>query len=256
MPPFSETIRDGKFVELTYKVTDRKSGHVLTRVEFALGYVHGHNEILSPSVHEALAGSSLHVHVSLADAQGRPAFAGERPLEGAPVRSSDLFRWFLGGLLAHLRELALLVAPNHNSYKRYRAGSFAPTGLAWSYDNRTAGFRVVGNGDSLRVECRVPGADANPYLVYAALVAAGLAGIEARREPGAAFRGDVYAAEGLPQVPRSLDESLAAFEASALAREAFGPAVVEHLLHFARSEARAVASRVSDVERERYFERI
>jgi glutamine synthetase len=88
---------------------------------------------------------------------------------GAPVRASDTFRWFLGGLLAHARELALCFAPNPNSYKRYRRGTFAPTGIAWSYDNRTAGFRVVGRGDSLRVECRIPGADANPYLACAAL---------------------------------------------------------------------------------------
>jgi glutamine synthetase len=205
---------------------------------------------------EDLAGSSLHVHMSLADPAGAPLFAGERELAGAPVRSSDTFRWFLGGLLAHARELAWFFAPNPNSYKRYRAGTFAPTGIAWSYDNRTAGFRVVGRGPSLRVECRIPGADANPYLAYAALLAAGLAGIEARREPGPAFRGDVYAAGGLPQVPRSLPEALVELAGSRLAREAFGDAVVEHYLHHARSEQAALEARVSDLERARYFERI
>ena len=115
---------------------------------------------------------------------------------------------------------------------------------------------MVGSGDGLRVECRIPGADANPYLVYAALLTAGLAGIEAKREPGPAFAGDVYAAADLPQVPRSLPEALAELEASALAREAFGDAVVEHYLHFARSEQAALEARVSDLERERYFERI
>jgi glutamine synthetase len=115
---------------------------------------------------------------------------------------------------------------------------------------------VVGRGDGLRVECRIPGADANPYLAYAALLAAGLAGLEERREPGPAFRGDVYAAEGLAQIPRSLAEALAGFEASRVARKAFGDAVVEHYLHFARSEAAALESRVSDLERSRYFERV
>jgi glutamine synthetase len=205
---------------------------------------------------EDLAGSSLHVHMSLLDAEGVPVFRGDEELPGSPVRCSPRFRWFLGGLLGHARELSLLFAPNPNSYKRYRRGTFAPTGIAWSYDNRTAGFRVVGRGDSLRVECRIPGADANPYLAYSALLAAGLAGIEARREPGPAFRGDVYAATELPQIPRSLDEATRELEASRLAREAFGDPVVEHLLHFARSEKAALEARVSDLERARYFERV
>ncbi len=205
---------------------------------------------------EDLAGSSLHVHMSLLDSKGIPVFRGEEELPGAPVRCSPRFRWFLGGLLAHAREFALFFAPNPNSYKRYRPGTFAPTGIAWSYDNRTAGFRVVGHGDSLRVECRIPGADANPYLVYAALLAAGLAGIEARLEPGPAFRGDVYAAKELAQIPHSLDEATRELEGSRLAREAFGDAVVDHALHFARSEQAALGARVSDVERSRYFERV
>ena len=158
--------------------------------------------------------------------------------------------------MAHVGELALLLAPNPNSYKRYRPGTFAPTALGWSFDNRTAGFRVVGEGASLRVECRIPGADANPYLVYAALLAAGLEGIERGLDPGAAFEGDLYAAEGLPQVPGSLPEAAASFEASELARRAFGEEVVAHLLHFARTEQREVDDHVSDVERARYFERI
>ncbi len=206
--------------------------------------------------HEELAGSSLHVHVSLTDADGRPLFPGDGELAGAPVRCSDTFRWFLGGLLAHVRELAWFLAPNVNSYKRFRPGTFAPTGIAWSYDNRTAGFRVVGGGPSLRIECRVPGADANPYLAYAALLAAGLAGVERRIEPGPAFEGDAYAAQGLPTLPRRLHEAIEAFERSDLAREAFGEAVLAHYLHFARTEQDAFEARVTDVERERYFERI
>lgn len=204
----------------------------------------------------ALAGSSLHLHASLWSEQGEPLFAGDEPLEGTRLRASATFRHFLGGLLAHARGLSWFFAPTVNSYKRYRAGSFAPTGIAWSVDNRTAGFRVVGSGPSLRVECRIPGADANPYLAYAALLAAGLDGIERRLEPGPAFAGDVYAAAGLPRVPASLSEAIAELDRSPFARKAFGDAVIEHLLHFARSEQAYFESAVTDWERRRYFERV
>jgi glutamine synthetase len=205
---------------------------------------------------EALAGSSLHVHSSLWNGASEPLFPGDRELPGTPVRCSDTFSGWLGGLLAHVHELSPLLAPNPNSYKRYRPGTFAPTAVAWSYDNRTAGFRVVGRGGSLRVECRIPGADANPYLVYAALIAAGLDGVERGLDPGPAFQGDLYAAEGLLQVPHTLPEALAELEGSRFAREAFGREVVDHLLHFGRSEQAGLDARVSDVERARYFERI
>ena len=235
------------------EMADRHVVYKLAAKEIAAA--HGFSLTFMAKFQEDLAGSSLHVHLSLVSPAGDPVFPGDEELPGAPVRCSAAFRHFLGGLLAHARELALFFAPNPNSYKRYRRGTFAPTGIAWSYDNRTAGFRVVGRGPSLRVECRIPGADANPYLAIAALLAAGLAGLEAGREPGPAFRGDVYAAADLPQVPRSLAESAAEFERSRLARDAFGDAVVEHLLHFARSEAGALEARVSDAERARYFER-
>jgi glutamine synthetase len=206
---------------------------------------------------EALAGNSLHIHTSLWSEGGEAAFAGERELwPGSPVRSSDTFRWYLGGLVAHARELAWFFAPNVNSYKRYRPGTFAPTTVAWSYDNRTVGFRVVGRGDSLRVECRIPGADANPYLAYAALLAAGLDGIESKLDPGPVFDGDAYAASDLPQVPHFLREAIAELDGSAFARAAFGDAVIDHLLHFGRSEQEAFDARVTDTERARYFERI
>jgi glutamine synthetase len=206
---------------------------------------------------ENLAGSSLHIHASAWSDDGRPLFPGDTELRpGSRVRASDTFRHSLGGLLEHARELALFFAPTVNSYKRYRPGTFAPTGIAWSYDNRTAGFRVVGRDASLRVECRIPGADANPYLAYAALIAAALDGIERKTDPGPAFRGDVYAAEDLAQVPHSLPEATAELAASRFARHAFGDEVVEHLLHYARSEQAYLDARVSDVERERYLERI
>jgi len=202
------------------------------------------------------AGSSMHVHMSLLDRDGVPSFPGDEPLPGSRLHSSPTFRAFLGGLLAHARELTWFFAPNVNSYKRFRPGTFAPTGIAWSHDNRTAGFRVVGSGPSLRVECRIPGADANPYFAYAALLAAGLDGIERDLDPGPAFVGDLYAANDLPRVPTSLVEAIDVLERSEFAREAFGDEVVDHVLHFARSEQAAVDQEVSDVERRRYFERI
>jgi len=217
----------------------------------------GHSLTFMAKFDHRLAGSSLHVHSSLWRGDGTPAF-GEpgSPLTGTPVAAPDLFRFWLGGQLAHAREIALLLAPTVNSYKRYQAGTFAPTGIAWSYDNRTAGFRVVGRGKSLRVECRIPGADANPYLAYAALIAAGLDGIERRLDPGPAFKGDVYRAAELPRIPRSLPEAILAFEQSRFARDAFGSDVVDHLLHFARTEQATFEQVVTDYERRRYFERI
>lgn len=199
------------------------------------------------------AGSSCHVHLSLWDGDEN-AFAGDDAV--GPVRCSETFRWFLGGWMAHASELMPFYAPTVNSYKRYRAGSWAPTGLAWSHDNRTAGFRVVGRGPSLRIECRIPGADCNPYLVYAAALASGLDGIKQQIEPPPSFDGDVYAAQEVPQVPASLGEATDAFEASTFARKAFGDAVVEHYTHFFRTEAEAFRNAVTDWERARYFERI
>jgi glutamine synthetase len=148
------------------------------------------------------------------------------------------------------------LAPTVNSYKRYVDGSWAPTRIAWSYDNRTAGVRVVGDGPSLRVECRIPGADCNPYLALAGLLASGLDGIANRIEPPPCFEGDVYAARDLPQVPRSLAEATELFAASPFARQAFGADVVDHYAHFFRTEWEAYAGAVSDWERRRYFERI
>jgi glutamine synthetase len=199
------------------------------------------------------AGSSCHVHMSLARG-GKNAFAGEEPC--GPVRGSALFRHFLAGWLARAAELMPLLAPTVNSYKRFQSASWAPTRLAWSHDNRTAGFRVVGAGESLRVECRIPGADANPYLAFAALLAAGLDGIERELEPPPCFEGDLYAARELPRVPGNLSDALAGFERSSFARTAFGEDVVAHYAHFFRSEWEAWEKAVTDWERQRYFERI
>ena len=142
---------------------------------------------------EQLAGSSMHVHSSLWRDGGKTAAFADHGAR-APGALPDLCRWWLGGLMHHARACTLLFAPYVNSYKRFRAGSFAPTAIAWAHDNRTAGFRIVGSGSALRVECRIPGADANPYLAFAATLAAGLDGIAKRIEPPARFDGDAYAA--------------------------------------------------------------
>jgi glutamine synthetase len=199
------------------------------------------------------AGSGCHIHLSLRKA-GKNAFAGARQF--GPVKCSDAFRWFLGGWLAHVPDFMVFYAPTVNSYKRYEDLSWAPTRLAWSHDNRTAGFRVVGRGRSLRIECRIPGADVNPYLVFAASLASGLDGIEQRTEPPPVFDGDVYAARNLPRVPYSLGEAVDLFERSAFVKEALGADVAEHYTHFYRTEQRAFERAVTDWERRRYFERI
>jgi glutamine synthetase len=191
------------------------------------------------------AGSSCHIHLSLWRG-GKNAFAGR----------SDTFRWFLGGWIAHVPEVMPFYAPTVNSYKRFVDASWAPTRLAWSNDNRTAGFRVVGDGESLRIECRIPGADANPYLALAASLASGLAGIANRIEPPEAFVGDVYAAKILPRVPRTLAEAVELFANSPFSKKTFGDDVVEHYTHFFRTEVAAYDKAVTDWELKRYFERI
>jgi glutamine synthetase len=201
----------------------------------------------------SVAGSSCHIHVSLWKGE-QASFPGS--LDLGQVQGSDTFRWFLGGLMEHVSELMVFFAPTINSYKRYQDGSWAPTRIAWSYDNRTAGIRVVGHGDSLRIECRIPGADCNPYLAYSALLAAGLDGLEKQTEPPPRFEGDVYQARDLPEVPRTLRDATDRFAASDFVRRAFGPDVHEHYIHFFRTEQQAYDDAVTDWERRRYFERI
>jgi glutamine synthetase len=217
-----------------------------------IAWQHGKSVTFMAKWDERYAGSSCHIHASLWSPDGKPLFKGDESL--GPIQCSQLFRWFLGGWMAHIRELFPFFAPYPSSYKRYVVGSFAPTGIAWSYDNRTAGFRIVGHGSSLRIECRTAGADANVYLAFAATLAAGLDGIANRIEPPAAFEGDVYRALELPQVPHTLPEAIAALEQSAFARETFGNDVIEHYLHFFRTEQRKFDAVVTDWERRRYFE--
>jgi len=203
--------------------------------------------------HTTEAGSSCHVHVSLWEGDNA-AFPGDIDL--GPVRGSNAFRWFLGGLMAHVPEVMPFFAPTINSYKRFQEGSWAPTRLAWSHDNRTAGIRVVGSGDGFRIECRIPGADCNPYLAYAALLAAGLDGLANQIDPPPAFEGNIYEARELPQVPRTLRDAIDLFATSEFVRNAIGADVQEHYTHFYRTEQQAFDAAVTDWERQRYFEQI
>ncbi|MHB8470795.1 MAG: glutamine synthetase family protein [Gaiellaceae bacterium] len=188
-------------------------------------------------------GSSCHIHSSLWT-DGKAAFAGQ----------SDVFKHYLAGQIACAAELAIFVAPTINSYKRYAAGSWAPTTLAWGYDNRTCGYRIVGKGSALRAETRIPGADANPYLAFSALLAAGLHGIEQKLELGPAFEGNAYESD-VQRFPHSLRDAIATLEQGTVARELLGDEVVEHYLNYARTEQRLFDRAVTCYERERMFER-
>ena len=192
-------------------------------------------------------GNSCHIHCSL--------WEGDRSLFPDGHGHTKLFERFVAGQLAHMRELAYFYAPNVNSYKRFAYGSFAPTALAWAHDNRTCAFRVVGHGRGLRLENRLPGADANPYLAFAAILAAGLDGIDRELELEPELVGSAYDSDA-PRVPSSLHESLALLEGSSFAREAFGDEVIDHYLNYGRLEQRSFESAVTDWERVRGFERL
>jgi glutamine synthetase len=195
-------------------------------------------------------GNSCHIHLSLRDDKGTPVYAGDRP-NGV----SEVFEHFLAGQLAGLRELSAFFAPNINSYKRFQAGSFAPTAVAWGLDNRTCALRVVGHGESLRFENRVPGGDVNPYLAVAAMIAAGLYGIEHELPLPDAFAGNAYVSDA-ERVPTTLQEAADLLAGSELARESLGDAVVDHYLNTARVELAAFNGAVTDWERVRGFERM
>jgi len=188
-------------------------------------------------------GSSCHIHSSLWR-DGESVFADDR----------SVFERWLAGQIACARELAIFLAPTINSYKRYAAGSWAPTTLAWGHDNRTCGFRVVGTGHGLRVETRIPGGDVNPYLAFAALVAAGLYGIERELELPPPLEGNAYVSDA-ERFPGTLREAIAALEAGSMARAALGDQVVDHYLNYARTEQRLFDEVVTSYERERMFER-
>ncbi|WP_022929144.1 glutamine synthetase family protein [Patulibacter americanus] len=229
-------------------------GHALTSADQHVIYKNGSKEIAAQedmaitfmAKFDQREGSSCHIHCSLADAKtGKNVFA----------QDEALFHAFVAGQQAHLEELTMLFAPNVNSYKRYAAGSFAPTAIAWGNDNRSCALRVVGHGEGLRVENRVPGADVNPYLALAATIAAGLDGIDRKLELGPPMTGNAYEAD-VPQVPKSLFAARELFVGSALAQEAFGAEVVDHYANMARVELEAFGAAVTDWERFRGFERM
>ncbi|HEY1332360.1 MAG TPA: glutamine synthetase family protein [Actinomycetota bacterium] len=225
-------------------------------------YKHGVKEIASLSGAAATfmakwtmqeAGSSCHVHSSMWSEDGTESLMWDGD---APHHMSETFNHYLGGLMSTAREMAWMFAPFVNSYKRYQLGSWAPTAIVWSHDNRTCGFRVVGQGKGNRVESRIPGADANPYLAFAATIAAGLHGIQHKVEAPEMFHGNAYEATDVPRVPHSLHEAVDTFESSEVAREAFGDFVFEHLLNTARQEQVIFDNTaVTDWELTRYFER-
>jgi glutamine synthetase len=197
-------------------------------------------------------GSSCHIHSSMWDAATDEALGWDPDVAGP----SEHLRWWIGGLLATGADLAWCFAHYVNSYKRYQPNSWAPTALAWGRDNRTVAFRVVGHGAGMRVESRIPGADVNPYLAFAATIAGGLYGIEHRIEPPPPFNGNGYTATDVPRVPSTLVEAVQSFEQSEVARKAFGEEVHAHLLNTARQEWATSNTVVTDWELRRNFERI
>lgn len=199
----------------------------------------------------ALAGSSGHIHVSLAR-EGKNVFLDESD----PLGMSDLMKSFVAGLLKYAADVTVFLAPYINSYKRFQAGTFAPTTITWSGDNRTTGFRVCGERTKgIRIECRIGGADLNPYLAFAGLLAAGLKGIEDKLHLDPPFNGDAYSIDELPHVPRTLREAIAALKRSEMLREALGENVVNHYVHAAEWEQLEYDRRVTDWELKRGFER-
>ena len=200
-----------------------------------------------------LAGSSSHIHQSLWDK------AGEAPLfadPSAPHGMSSLMRHYLAGQLRHAGEISYFLAPYINSYKRFQVGTFAPTKAVWSLDNRTAGFRLCGaHSKAIRIECRIGGADLNPYLAFAALIAAGLAGIEESMELGPEFAGDAYRGKRLRDIPKTLRAATDTLRKSKMLRAAFGDEVVDHYVHTAEWEQFEYDRRITDWELKRGFER-
>lgn len=215
-----------------------------------IGWQQGHAVSFLPKWHASRVGSASHVHLSLMCA-GKPAFFDKDDDLGM----SDLARHYLGGLLKYASDITVLMAPYVNSYKRFQKGSFAPTRKVWSVDNRTAAFRICGAGTkAVRVECRVPGADMNPYLAIAGLLAAGLAGIEEKLEPGAPLGGDTYEGDAA-YIPTNLRDATETLRGSQMLRAAMGDDVVDHYVRMAEWEQEAFDASVTDWEIARGFER-
>ncbi len=232
---------------------DAADNHVLVKEGVKeIAWQHGRAVTFMAKYDHRRAGSSSHVHQSLWTDEGAPAFFDE----SQPHGMSALMRHYLQGLLEHAREITAFLAPFVNSYKRFTEGMFAPTKAVWSIDNRTAGFRICGeNTKAIRIECRIGGADLNPYLALAAMLAAGLDGIERELPLEEEFRGDAYQAAGVREVPKTLREAADLLEGSAMLRAAFGDEVIDHYVRAARWEVEELDRVVTDWEVQRLFER-
>jgi glutamine synthetase len=239
--------------EIAFKYTDALrtcDNHVVYKTGAKeIAAQHGHSLTFMAKYNQR-EGNSCHIHLSLRDDAGIPLFAGEGPGGVSPV-----FERFLAGQLYGLRELSYFFAPNINSYKRYQAGSFAPTAVAWGFDNRTCALRVVGRGASLRIENRLPGGDVNPYLAVAAMIASGIYGIENELPLEDAFVGNAYASDAA-RVPTALHQAAELLRESRIAGEAFGEDVLAHYCNTARVEIAAYDAAVTDWELVRGFERM
>jgi glutamine synthetase len=219
-----------------------------------IAYLNGWGITFMAKPDHTWTGSSGHLHMSLWAADGATSLTFDEAA-GLPYGMSQTFSQFVAGMMALSRELAVFIAPFINSYKRYAALSWAPVNVVWGRDNRTTGFRLVGRGPALHVEDRFPGGDMNAYLTYAAMIGAGLYGIEHELKLQPEFKGNGYVAKGVERMPRALYEAIAALERSEAAVEIFGQDVVDHYLNAARVEQQVYDSVVHDWERERYLER-
>jgi glutamine synthetase len=221
-----------------------------------IAYLNGWGITFMAKPDHTWTGSSGHLHMSVWDATGeQPLMSAPDGRKAGPYRLSTVAQQFIAGMMALSRELAVFVAPFVNSYKRYAALSWAPVNVVWGRDNRTTGFRLVGQGASLHIEDRFPGGDMNAYLTYAAMVGAGLYGIEHKLKLEPEFKGNGYVAKGVPRMPRALYEAIWELERSEAAIEIFGQDVVDHYLNAARVEQETYDAVVHDWERQRYLER-
>lgn len=233
------------------EMADRNSVYKLAAKEIA--HFHGRSVSFMAKYDFNDTGSSCHIHSSLWTMDGQTAVFDDHH---GPHGMSETFQHYLAGQIATAREFSLLWAPTINSYKRFQLGSWAPTGVGWGIDNRTLGFRKVGHGKGTRVECRIPGSDANSYFAFAGTIAGGLYGIKNKLPLGEAFAGNGYEAPEIPRIPWNIVDAINLWENSTIAREAFGEDVHHHILTMAKAEWEAFNHTVTDWELRRYWERI
>ncbi len=219
-----------------------------------IAYLNGWGITFMAKPDHTWTGSSGHLHMSVWDPEGKRSLMHDESA-GLPYGMSQVMNQFLAGMMTLVRELAVFIAPNVNSYKRFAALSWAPVNVVWGRDNRTTGFRVVGNGQALHIECRFPGGDMNAYLTYAAMIGAGLYGIRHGLESPPEFKGNGYLATGCERMPKALHEAIRCLEASEAAVEIFGQDVVDHYLNAARYEQDTYDAVVHPWDRQRYLER-